>query len=102
MQTNNRKTREEKMESATLVTGQFGPADLKITSKRSNRIVDHKLESQIETIWQRIKNTAKIKGQRCYNGTLYRLNTISIKPEISEQRERERERELATAITVGI
>ncbi len=98
-----RKTQEEKMDSLILVTGEFGPGDIEIKNKKSNRTTDRIIESQIDSIWQKIKKTAKLKKQKCYDGTLYRLNKISTPKaatkglenilKISEPEERERERE---------
>ncbi len=92
-QPNKRKTQTEKLNPKILVTGNFGPKDLQIRIKKSNREVNPLIESELDQIWQNIKNKSKQAGKKCYDGTLYRLNNIIIQPKISEPRERERERE---------
>jgi len=89
----NRISKEQKITPEILVEGEFTPEDIQITRKPSNRVIDEKFESQIEPLWVRIKRVAEIKGKKCYNGTLYRLNNLKLTTSSDiELKSRERER----------
>ena len=60
-----------------LVTGKFLPSDFEVSISESTRKVDPAIEDQLEGIWQEKVKTAKEKGQNCYNGISYRLNSIT-------------------------
>ncbi|MES2223805.1 MAG: hypothetical protein V4469_02625 [Patescibacteria group bacterium] len=62
-----------------LASGKFSPQDLIVSVSESNRKIDSSIESQIDAVWEAKKKDADEKGQICYNGTSYRLNSLEAK-----------------------
>lgn len=59
-----------------LAQGKFKPEDIKVSLSESNRLIDPRIESQIDSVWERERNQAEKLGKVCYNGTSYRLNSL--------------------------
>ena len=59
-----------------LVKGKFRPADLVVSVSPSTRKIDSQIENQLDGIWEEKLKKAQEKGQNCYNGLSYRLNSI--------------------------
>lgn len=72
-----RPSKQEKVQATILTQGHYSPSDIQVTKAESNRKIDDKLESQIDEVWEKTKRTSEILGKICYNGTLYRLNSLS-------------------------
>lgn len=70
------------MEPKILSSGEFSPDDLSISISPSNRMIDKKIEDEIEKVWKRMMMRAKEKGLNLYNGISYRLNSLEQKGKI--------------------
>ncbi len=70
------------MEPKILSSGEFSPDDISISISPSNRIIDKKIEDEIEKVWTRMMMRAKEKGLNLYNGISYRLNSLEQKGNI--------------------
>jgi 8-oxo-dGTP pyrophosphatase MutT (NUDIX family) len=87
-----RPTKADKTKPIILAQGDFTPEMIRVAIAKSNRAIDPKLESQIESLWTRIKRVAEVRGKTCYNGQVYRLNDL--RTQLERERERERESNL--------
>ena len=59
-----------------LATGKYKPSDLQIVVSESTRKIQPQVENKLEAIWQAKVKKAEEKGQVCYNGISYRLNSL--------------------------
>jgi hypothetical protein len=64
------------MQPTILIQGKFKPQDLIISVSESTRKIDPTIEAKLEPIWIAMLKRAEEKGQTCYNGISYRLNSI--------------------------
>ena len=62
-----------------LALGKFNVSDLIVTRSESNRKIDPVLENKIDAIWKVTLEKAEQNKKVCYNGTQYRLNSLTQK-----------------------
>ena len=61
-----------------LALGKFRPEDLLVSVSESNRKISPAIEAQVDALWEATRERAASEGRVCYNGTSYRLNTLSV------------------------